>query len=57
MQLKAFGKRYLERYFGSTRIDIYWGSSADFLQALADRLATLPAPEAVASVTAGIGEW
>ncbi|MEM7584997.1 MAG: protein kinase [Acidobacteriota bacterium] len=33
-------RSYLTRYFGATpRIDIYWGSSADFLQELSEQLA------------------
>jgi hypothetical protein len=27
-------RRYLERYFGDNRIDIYWGRTDDFVRAL-----------------------
>jgi hypothetical protein len=50
-------KRYLERYFGKTRIDIYWGCAGDFLQALAAQLAALPAQDREPSVAVGAGEW
>jgi hypothetical protein len=49
--------RYLERYFVNTRIDIYWGSPSDFLQALAEQLAAMPAPPPVELLAADAGQW
>ena len=53
----ARAKRYLERYFVATRIDIYWGSAADFLQELKRQLARLPPESTTAMNAAGAGEW
>ena len=53
----ARAKRYLERYFVATRIDIYWGSAADFLQELKRQLARLPPENTTAMNAAGAGEW
>jgi hypothetical protein len=40
-------KAYLERYFLNSKIDIYWGSSADFVRDLQRHLDTAPAPAPV----------
>ncbi len=57
--------RYLEKYFSTDRgvgvseppIDIYWGSSADFLRELRQRLAEAPAEKEVKVEAAGVGGW
>ena len=33
-------KKYLERYFSNSKIDIYWGTAADFLRELKVHLDT-----------------
>jgi hypothetical protein len=35
-------KKYLERYFQRSKIDIYWGTSADFLRELQEHLDRMP---------------
>lgn len=47
-------KRYLERYFLNSKIDIYWGTSADFLRELKRQLETLPA-ESTGAAAGGRG--
>jgi len=37
-------KKYLERYFSNSKIDVYWGTAADFLRELKTRLDRMPAP-------------
>jgi len=39
-------KKYLERYFRGSMIDVYWGSSADFLRELKVQLDKAPGPVA-----------
>ncbi len=48
-------KAYLERYFGDTKIDIYWGTAADFLKELNQQLKINKAEEQMA--VAGGMEW
>lgn len=50
-------KRYLERYFLSAQVDIYWGSATDFLRELHSRLQTLPATAPAEPVGADAGDW
>jgi hypothetical protein len=47
-------KRYLERYFRNAKIDIYWGTAADFLKELQQQLRRYERekPEAVAASSA-----
>ncbi len=48
-------KAYLERYFGDTKIDIYWGTAADFLKELNLQLKINRVEETV--VAAGGMQW
>lgn len=52
-------RSYLTRYFGATpRIDIYWGSSADFLQELSEQLAKTRQDDLTLSQVARVDdEW
>jgi hypothetical protein len=40
----ARAKKYLERYFFNSKIDIYWGTAADFLRELKVQLDRNPSP-------------
>lgn len=54
-------REYLEEYFGtgrdSPRIDIYWGTAADFLKELRDQLATLDSEDAPSAASEVEDEW
>jgi hypothetical protein len=45
-------KRYLERYFSKSEIDIYWGTTTEFLRELRDRLRSFVSEEESAAATA-----
>jgi hypothetical protein len=45
----ARARKYLEGYFRDARIDIYWGSSADFLKDLRDRMKVVGALQSASS--------
>ena len=42
-------KKYLAKYFGSANVNIYWGSSADFLAELREQLENTEEPAPVAA--------
>jgi len=46
-------KTYLERYFNKAEIDIYWGSTAEFLRELRDRLKSFQEEEHAEAAAAG----
>lgn len=49
-------KRYLERYFSKAEIDIYWGSTAEFLHELRNRLKEFESEEESEAAATG-GGW
>lgn len=49
-------KRYLEGYFKASKIDIFWGTSADFLLALRNQLSKYPTAAPV-PVAAAVSPW
>ena len=50
-------KKYLERYFIGAKIDIYWGTAADFLRDLKEQLKRTAGAEPTQPVTHGAAEW
>jgi hypothetical protein len=50
-------RKYLERYFGETRIDIYWGSAADYLKELRNQMRSAAGGQDEKRVAASSGSW
>ena len=50
-------RRYLQQYFGKSDVNIFWGTTGEFLQELSKRLASIPEQAISAAAVADDNDW